>query len=257
MIPLVVPPLRGTAVLVTRPARQAVSLMAHIQRLGGEAVSFPAIAIEPMSAAAAQGYDLVVFVSVNAVEHGSHLVTRDGATRIAAIGKATAAALSAIDIKVDITPDADANSEALLAHPDIASSPCARVLIVRGNGGRTLLQESFAALGSQVDVLEVYRRTLPIVDPASIRELQMRWEAGDIDVVTVTSVATLTNLVALLRETAPRLLRTTSLLVASPRIREAALALQLEGEIVVASGADDDSLLGALCYWRTRGRTRS
>ncbi len=257
MIPLVVPPLHGTSVLVTRPVRQAVSLVNHIQRLGGQALSFPVIDIEPVPAVAEREYDLVVFVSVNAVEHGSHLIVRNSTTRIAAIGKATAAALSAIDIKVDITPNAEANSEALLAHPDIASSQCARVLIVRGNGGRTLLQESFTALGAQVDVLEVYRRSLPVVDAVALRDLEMRWEAGDIDVVTATSVATLTHLVTLLGDMAPRLLRTTPLLVASQRIRQAALALQLEGDIVVAGGADDDSLLGALCYWRTRGRVRS
>lgn len=257
MIPLIVPPLRDTTVLVTRPARQAVVLMQHVQRLGGEAIAFPAIAIEPFSAPLAHDYDLVVFVSVNAVEHGSHLVVRNSTTRIAAIGKTTAAALSAIDIKVDITPDAEANSEALLAHPDIASSGCARVLIVRGNGGRTVLQESFAALGSQVDVLEVYRRTRPVVDAATLSELQARWEAGEVDIVTITSVATLTNLVALLGKPAPRLLNTTTLLVASPRIREAALELSLESDIVVAAGADDESLLGALCYWRTRARSRA
>jgi uroporphyrinogen-III synthase len=256
MIPLIVPPLRGTSILVTRPARQAVSLVDHIQRLGGDALGFPALAIEPVPTATTQAYDLVVFVSVNAVEHGSHLIVRNTGMRIAAIGKATAAALSAMDIQVDITPDAEANSEALLAHPGIAAGPCARVLIVRGNGGRTLLQEAFTGLGAHVDVLEVYQRMLPVVDATTLSNLVARWEDGDIDIATITSVATLTNLLALLGDTAAQLLRATPLLVASMRIREAALALQFEGDIVVAGGADDDALVGALCYWRTRGRTR-
>jgi len=45
------------------------------------------------------------------------------------------------------------------------------------------------------------------------------------------------------------------LLIASPRIREAALAMGLRGDIVLARGADDESLLGALSYWRTRARS--
>jgi uroporphyrinogen-III synthase len=255
VIPLVVPPLKGAGVLVTRPTLQAGSLIAHIQRLGGEAVLFPAIAIEPIVLSVAASYDLVIFVSANAVEHGARLLSRSDSTRIAAIGKATAAALSAIDVQVDFVPAADSSSEALLAHPDLAVGADTRVLIVRGVGGRTLLQESFAARGSHVDVLEVYRRTLPTVEPAILATLATRWDAGDIDIVTLTSIETLTNLLALLGDTAERFLRRTPLLVASQRIGDAAVAMGLAGEIVLANGADDESLVGALCFWRTRARS--
>lgn len=255
MIPWVVPPLRGISVLVTRPIPQGALLGSHIRRLGGEAITFPAIAIEPLTAAVTAAYDLVIFVSTHAVEHGAALITRTATTRIAAVGKTTAAALSALNIKVDFVPAADSNSEALLAHPELAASACSRVLIVRGVGGRTVLQESFAALGSAVDVLECYRRIQPVVDSATLDALVTRWTAGEIDIVTVTSVETLTNLIALLGEAAGSLLRKTPLLVASARIRDAALALDLKGEMVLANGADDDSLVGALCYWQTRARS--
>jgi uroporphyrinogen-III synthase len=254
MIPMVVPPLRGASILVTRPLSQAVSLTQHIQRLGGEAVPFPALAIEAVAAELAPACDLVVFVSTNAVAHGSHLITRNSQTRVAAIGKATAAALAALDIQVDFMPAADANSEALLAHPELTSTRCATVLIVRGVGGRTLLQESFAALGAEVRILEVYRRVCPVVDPATLALLASRWSADEIDIVTVTSVETLTNLFTQLGDAAADLLRRTPLLVASARIRDAALSMACCSDIVLARGADDESLIGALCYWRTRNR---
>lgn len=254
MIPLVVAPLRGAAVLVTRPEQQAATLVAKIQRLGGEAILLPAIAIEPITVAVDAGYDLVIFVSVNAVEHGARLIVRTAATRVAAIGKATAAALTAIDIKVDFVPAADSSSEALLAHPELAMSTLARVLIVRGEGGRTLLQESFTALGAQVDLLDVYRRTLPVVDAGVLAAINARWDAGEIDIVTITSVATLHNLLTLLGDQGMSRLRATPLLVASPRILEAARLLGLDGDMILANGADDESMLGALSYWRTRGR---
>lgn len=253
MIPFVVPPLLGAAVLVTRPASQAISLASRIQQLGGEPILLPAIAIEPLSVTAVEPHDLVIFVSTNAVEHGARLVSMTAPTRVAAIGKATAAALTAINVTVDLFPDSDSSSETLLAHPGLDLANDARVLIVRGVGGRTLLQESFVALGMQVQILEVYRRVLPAIDPALATALSERWIAGDLDIVTVTSVETLTNLVALLGDSG--WLRDIPLLVASARIGEAAIAMGLRGCIVQARGADDESLIGALSYWRARGRS--
>ena len=73
MIPRVVPPLTDLTVLVTRPAVQCAALCAEIERYGGSAIAFPAVEIEPVAVqakVASADYDLVVFVSVNAVEHG-------------------------------------------------------------------------------------------------------------------------------------------------------------------------------------------
>ena len=252
MIPLVVPPLQGIAVLVTRPAAQATSLASRIRQSGGEAFLLPAIAIEPIAVAASGEHDLAIFLSSNAVEHGARCIGTQASLRVAAIGKSTAAALTALNIAVDLFPDTDSSSETLLAHPALDLASGSRVLIVRGVGGRTLLQESFIARGMQVEVLEVYRRVLPAADPTLLASLENLWTAGDLDIVTVTSVEILTNLVTLLGDTG--FLRSIPLLVASARIAEAAIAMGLQGEIVLARGADDDSLVGALSYWRARER---
>jgi len=123
VIPKVVPPLTGLTVLVTRPAAQCAMLCAEIEGRGGSAIAFPAVEIEPVAvqaaAVAAADYDLVVFVSVNAVEHGAQQVIKSARTRIAAIGRATAAALAAAELAADIVPEAGFNSEALLAHPEL------------------------------------------------------------------------------------------------------------------------------------------
>ena len=99
---------------------------------------------------------------MNAVAHGVHLIEKSATTRVAAIGKATAAALAADSLPADIVPEAGFNSEALLAHPDLTLASGARVLIVRGAGGRELLQETFAARGLVVETREVYQRVRPI-----------------------------------------------------------------------------------------------
>ena len=136
MIPKIIPPLTDLTVLVTRPASQAATLCSLIEAQGGSAVAFPAIRIEPLVAAAADVVDLAVFVSVNAVAHGAHLIQKNPATRIAAIGRATAAALAAADLPASIVPAAGFDSETLLADPGLALASGSRVLIIHGDGGR-------------------------------------------------------------------------------------------------------------------------
>jgi uroporphyrinogen-III synthase len=258
VIPKIVPPLTDLTVLVTRPAPQCAVLCAEIERQGGSAIPFPAIEIEPiaMAAVAAQVEpDLIVFVSVNAVEHGAARVSKGPRTRIAAIGRATAAALAAAKLTADIVPDAGFTSEALLAHPQLQLASGARVLIVRGEGGRELLKETFVAQGMTVETLEVYRRMRTQVDAARVNEVEARWADEGIDVVTVTSIETLENLQAMLTERGRQLLSNTTLLVPSRRIVAAAVGAGLRNDAIVAPGADDASMIGALAQWRMRART--
>jgi len=217
----------------------------------------PGVEIEPVAVqatVAAADYDLVVFVSVNAVEHGAQQVIKSARTRIAAIGRATAAALAAAELAADIVPEAGFNIEALLAHPELQLTSGARVLIVRGEGGRELLRDTFAEHGMVVETREVYRRVRPNVDAAKVAEVEARWSDEGIDVVTATSIETLQNLQALLTEHGRQLLSGTALLVPSRRIVAAAVSAGLRGEAIVAAGADDASMIGALAQWRMRAR---
>lgn len=254
MIPKVMPPLAELTVLVTRPASQAAALCEQIQRHGATAIAFPAVEIVPVTAAAASGHDLIVFVSVNAVAHGVHLIEKSATARVAAIGKATAAALKQTSLPADIVPEAGFNSEGLLAHPDLTLAAGAKVLIVRGLGGRELLQESFTSRGLIVETREVYQRVRPSIDDATRDALETRWQSEGIDVVTATSIETLHNLMEMLSERGRALLREATLLVASRRIADAAQAAGLNGTLIVANGADDASMIGALAQWRTRAR---
>jgi uroporphyrinogen-III synthase len=259
VIPKVLPPLTDLTVLVTRPAAQCAVLCGEIVRQGGSAIAFPAVEIEPLAIAAAVApveFDLVVFVSVNAVEHGAPRISKGSRTRIAAIGRATAAALAAAKLAADIVPEAGFTSEALLAHPQLQLASGARVLIVRGAGGRELLKETFVAQGMAVETLEVYRRVRPQVDAARVAELETRWSDEGIDVVTATSIETLENLQAMLTERGRQLLSGTTLLVPSRRIVAAAVGAGLRAEAIIAAGADDASMIGALAQWRMRARTR-
>lgn len=254
MIPKIVPPLTGLTVLVTRPGPQCDALCAQIERCGGVATALPAIVIEPLAAAPIVDVDLAVFISVNAVEHGARLVQKGPRTRIAAVGRATAAALAAANLPADIVPDSGFDSEALLAHPELAHATFTRAAIVRGEGGRELLRERLIARGVAVEVHEVYRRARPEVDPARLAQIESEWVDPGVDVVTVASVQTLQHLLDILSERGRALLRSAVLVVPSRRVMEAAREAGLRGELLLAAGADDASTIGALAQWHTRGR---
>ncbi len=255
MIPKVIPPLSGATILVTRPAQQGESLCSLIEHFGGTAIRFPTIAIEPISISTADTCDLAVFVSVNAVAHGRQLVAPDGSVRIAAIGKATAAALREAQLRVDYVPEAGFTSEALLAHPELKLIPGMRALIIKGEGGRGLLEQTFESHGLTVQTCEVYRRVRPPLDEALRDALENRWAETGLDVVTLTSVATLDHLMDMLSERGRDLVQSADAVVVSERVREAAAAAGIRGEIIVAAAADDASIVGALARWRTRART--
>jgi uroporphyrinogen-III synthase len=102
--------------------------------------------------------------------------------------------------------------------------------------------------------LDVYERVLPQVDPARRDAIESDWLAGDTPVATATSVETLSNLLALLSEPGRESLKQVPIVVPSPRVREAAADLGLSGPCIVASGADDASILGALSQWHARAR---
>ena len=266
MIPAPTPALTGLTVLVTRPVEAGASLCRKIAALGGEALSLPAIVIEPLTepvlvssspaagSAGAQQYDVVIFVSPNAVAHGLKAVPRTPDTHLAAIGKSTAAALAEAGAAPAIVPEEGFTSEALLAQPGLQSDSVQHVLIVRGGTGREVLGETLLARGIEVDYLEVYRRVPATIDTATQTALETRWNLGGVDVVTATSGEVLHNLHSMLSAAGRQLFAATPLLVVSPRLAEAARALGCQGEILVAPSADDDTLIGVLARWRTRAR---
>ena len=246
----------GVRVLVTRPAEQARALARRIQAEGGEAVVFPVLTIEPEPDLAAvraaigpvRDYDVVVFVSPNAVAHGHALLDAqsDRAPRIAAIGPSTALALEARGVTVTIRPAAGYTSETLLAEPGLRELRGQRALIVRGGSGRELLAETLRARGATVAYADVYRRVAEHADAAALRA---RWRSRGIDLVTALSVETLDAIRSALGDEGHALLSAAALVTASDRVIKRAAALGLSS-VVQARGPDDAALVEAMIAWR-------
>lgn len=251
--------LAGLRVLVTRPAHQAEAFCALLEQAGATAIHFPALAIGPAPdpravaqlAADLGRFDLVIFISANAVQRGLPLLCPAGhwptGTAIAAVGSRTASELEARGRHVDLVPASGHNTEALLALPRLRDMAGRRVLIVRGDGGREALAGELRARGAEVAYAEVYRRMLPALDAAPLLQ---RWQAGGLDLVTVTSAQILRNLYQLLGPAGLALLQSAPLVLASENVRQVALELGCRGPLVVAEDATDAAMLAALRRWR-------
>ena len=242
--------LHGMGVLVTRPAHQADRLCAWIEASAGRPIRFPAIEIQPAVSkearkrlADASTYDLLVFVSANAVHHALPLLPAATKGRnIAAVGERTAQALADAGFSEILIPAAGADSEGLLALPAFCRVSKRRILIVRGGGGRALLGDELQKRGANVDYAEVYRRSRPQRDP---RNLLQGWHRM-VDVVTVSSVAGLDNLFRMLGDPGTALLQRTPLVVVSPRLADRARAHGCH-KVHVAASALDQAVLDSLC----------
>lgn len=243
--------LSGIGVLVTRPAGQAEALCRLIQAAGGRAIALPAASIlpasdpEPARALLAARWDLIVFVSRNAVEQALPLLPGgrlpEGPT-IAAVGQATARALVAAGREPDLVPGGRFDSEALLAMDALEDVLGSRVLIVRGEGGRPALGETLTRRGARVAYAEVYRRALPEIDPAP---LLAHWRR-DVQLATATSDDILHNLLELVTPRGRDALLATPLVVVSERTAELARSLGF-ARVEIAERAGDEEILAALC----------
>lgn len=253
MIPYILPPLTGLHILVTRPAHQTEPLNSRLTSLGAQITALPALDIVAHDhALPSQPYDLLIFISSNAVRFGQPLLATQPQARIAAVGSHTAEALLATGQQIDIAPETASSSEALLNHPLLITPP-KNILIVRGLGGRTLLQETLTARGSQVDVIEVYQRIPHQPDPQQLQHIQTQLEGGLIDLITLTSVEVVHAVQDLFGSHIAQ--RNIGLLAGSARIAQAAHALGWQGETILADSPEDGQLISALTRWHTRARS--
>jgi len=166
-------PLAGWRVLVPRPADRSVQLADALAAVGAQAVSVELITIAPpldpgefdlqLIDLAAGRFAWIGFTSAGAVD----AVLRRSAslglvpaipadTRVAAVGPATASALRAAGLPVDLVPVAGGSAEALAGiWPTTADG--AAVLLPRSDIAPPGLPQALAAKGYRVTAVTAYR----------------------------------------------------------------------------------------------------
>lgn len=244
-------PLAGITLVVTRPAAQAGRFIELANSLGARCVAFPTLEIEPLAVDPASrarlrshDWDWAIFTSSNAVDHGWAALAGTTVARCAAVGRATARALEARGRAVDARPDT-ANSEGMLALPEFGDVAGQRVLLVKGSGGRDLMQREFTARGAEVLELAVYRRQLAAPAPSAHEQLRSALRVPG-TWIAATSAEVLEALLQLVGDEWHALLAGSALLVPGERVAAAARRVGWRGPIVTAPTAEDAAMLEAL-----------
>lgn len=199
-------PLAGRRILITRARTQASALVEAVRALGGEPVEFPLIAIAPPESwapldealAGLERYRWVVVTSANGVAALDGRLRAAGleptrlppAVRVAAVGAATARALEALGMRVDLVPP-EFRGAALPGALAPLLAPGDRILMPRGDLADPALAESLRVLGAQVDDLVAYRTVAGEGEAATLLAALV---AGAVDYVTLTSSSTVTGL---------------------------------------------------------------
>ncbi len=247
--------MKGWRLLLTRPTDESAALAAVLAQAGIFSSSLPLLEIEALPVSDAQRamildldrYCAVIVVSKPAARLGVDLLdqywSQPPIQRWFSVGAATGQILS--DYGLDVSnPQAGDDSEALLELPQLREAiarPDARVLILRGEGGRELLAERLREQGASVDYLELYRRCLPQYGSAALAQ---RIAAQRLNGLVVSSGQGFTHLHQLAGAAWPELARL-PLFVPSPRVAEMARAAGAQ-KVVDCRGASAAALLTAL-----------
>ena len=244
--------------LVTRPVHQTGLLNELLDEANFNPLNFPTIAIVAASPTPfltglqdnIRNYDLVLFVSRNAVDFSFHfldstLLPND--LQFGVIGKGSWLALKEHGIESRIVPANSYNSEGLLESPALQQVTGKRVLIMRGQEGRNLLGDTLRDRGARVDYCEVYRRELPTSTPQDFAVLTAQHNPH---VVVFTSAEGMHNCFELLDQQQAEVLRKLPWLLISERMRETARNLGHNAEVIIADSASDEGIVLALQNWR-------
>ena len=239
-------------VLLTRPAEESATLAATLSEAGIFSSSLPLLDIEPLPITPERQavlrdvgrYCAVIVVSKPAARLALQQLDQAWPhLRWFSVGAATAQVLADRGLDVHYPQTGD-DSEALLQLPALREAiarPDARVLILRGEGGRELLAERLREQGASVDYLELYRRFLPAYDSGVLTQ---RIQLERLNGLVVSSGQGFLHLHALAGPDWPEVAQL-PLFVPSPRVYEMARAAGAE-KVVDCRGASAAALLVAL-----------
>ena len=222
--------LNGLCLLNTRPAGQADALTKAVEKAGGRCLSLPALVIESIklncaSIPKAPLIQKAIFISPNAVHFffqqlPPSLHPWPSSIEVIAVGQSSAKALKQRGIKVHAHPEI-ANSEYLLDLTCLKEVRDKTILLIKGEGGRTLISEVLQARGAHLIPICVYRRNCPEYSSQYIQSLCYN---DTVDIILFTSIEAMQNIFQLFDDKGRQWLCNKPCIVLSERIaKQAAL----------------------------------
>lgn len=238
-------------VLITRPAGQHQDFAARCKEIGFDVSLLPCLQIvarpveQQLLLQKRDAHEAVLFTSANAVRCAHAIAPLPWpATKVHAIGAATAQCLQAHGQSVCLQPQSPFNSEAYLAQ--LEQQTPASLLIVKGQGGRGIIQPRLLSAGWCVDSVDVYDRVTPALSPQLVNAA---FSPVPPDIISVTSNDVLKNLYQSCLDHRSTLINT-PLVVNSERCADLARELGFMAEMHVAVPAGDTGQLVCLQRWK-------
>lgn len=206
-------PLTGRTVVITRAPAQADEFVLELEKYGAQVISCPTIEIQELddyrlldeAIGHLYGYDWLILTSANAVNYFFKRLTalgHDAASlddlKVCVIGNATAESIGALQVHVDLIPT-EFKAEGIFSALERfigGTDPFKglNILLPRASVARDFLPKALEAAGARVDVVPVYRTTLP---PDLDRGRVAAMLTGGADCIAFTSASTVKNLARL------------------------------------------------------------
>lgn len=216
-------------IVVARPGDAGAELCSEIVTQFGRALHVPAIGFAPPDdlegfQAAIEEIDKQDWLIFNSPQSVTATVPAMRArwphlpesVQFAAVGAGTNAALQAAGYRANLVPDNQWSSEGLLATPELESVCGQHIMIVRGEGGREILERVLMEREAMVTSCIAYKRVLPETDTTVCQTLLQRELCA---AVVAGSYETVANFKKLIGDTCWQALAQVPLIVMSERIK--------------------------------------
>lgn len=225
--------------LITRFAPHAQQLVDALAEIGCFSIAQPLLTVvgldDPhrLDAFLSAQYDAVIAVSGNAVKYAEQSIHRDWPkTQYFAVGKSTKNRLKMACKQQVICPLSRFDSEGLLALDTLQNVDGKRILILRGEGGRDLLENTLIKRGAKVDFFQTYKRVKLDLDGI---DLVNYWQQASINGAIISSVEILNQLFVLVPKEYTSWLCKLTFYVPSQRVADQARLLGVENIILLPS----------------------
>lgn len=237
-------------VVILRPVLQAQRLAQCVTRMGAIPIILPMIEIIPISFSQTQiqsgialleEADLVQVITANAIDCApQEFLIALKKPKIITMGQATTQAVQAKNIPVYFTPEPGATSESLLEQPFLQQVQGKKIVLLTGEIGRTLIEETLVARGAKVDVLKVYRQQKPVLNLSDFYQICRQDELRYVFVAT--SLAIIENLLSLTDEENKGWLKQQPMIVISQRLFDQATQFGFQ-RVHLALGAHEEAIM--------------
>lgn len=243
--------LKDKWIVITRPAHQVENLTRKLKSANAHPILFPLIEITPPRDLVAlkkqwnnlQNFDLVVFVSANAVDQSFKWINSFQLqfVKVATTGKKTAEALKKHGVKIDYCPEQLFNSEALLAMSNFKQFCIGKkIAIIRGGDGRDLLRNELLQIKAEVEYINVYQRECP---QKNLNVLEQHAKNNKLDIILLTSGSSVCHFFDLVEnhKKSKQWINKLTLLLGSSRMQKK-IPDHFQGKILIAEDPSDETL---------------